>query len=463
MFKSISRRLTITYGILFIIAITLIDGMLIMLYSHQHYSKTEKVYSEMAQIISEMAARNLKLTYFLDSGNNGNVNSLKGRVLVLNLKKSVMADSLRQLEGRVVDNPELRKTYSERKTGVGYYKKGGERIAMLSYPMFKKNVFTGCILISYDVTDVWSDNFRFAYQVAGISAFVIIIILCITYYMGRRFAYPIKIMTRASQEILDGKSGVTVDIKVKDEIGTLARTFNQMSTELNRIETGRRRFLSSVSHEFKTPLTSIKALVEPFIGEERIDVEALNEHLRYVNMETDRLSKLVGSLLTATRLEEVKPSITGLNLADEINTVIRLLAPMASDKNITISSDIAENTIIMADRDLFREIIINLTDNAIKYGRNGGWVKFESAHKGASITLTVTDNGSGIKEKDLPYIFDNLHMSDDAREGGKGSGIGLYVVRRIIDILGWEINVESAVDEGTAFVIGIPTGKRQQQ
>ncbi len=462
MFKSISWRLTITYGILFIIAISLIDGILITLYSRQHYLKTEKVYSEMAQIISEMAARNLKLTYFLNPGNEENPDSLKGRVLVLNLSKSVIADSLKQFEGRVIENPEIRKTFEDRKTSVGYYKKGSERVAMLSYPMFKKNVFTGCILISYDVTDVWKDNFKFASQVAVISAIVILIILCITFYLGYKFAYPIKKMTDASLEILNGKSGVTVDIKGTDEIGTLAKTFNQMSTELMKIETGRKRFLSSVSHEFKTPLTSIKALVEPFLGEEHVDAAVLNEHLNYVNMETDRLSKLVGSLLTVTRLEEIKPSITGLNLSDEINTVVRILSPMAAEKDITIISDIPGNLMVSADRDLFREIIINLVDNAIKYGKNSGLVRINLSEKDDTITLKISDNGKGIKDKDLPYIFDNFYMSDDAREGGKGSGIGLYVVRRIIDMFGWEICVESTGEDGTGFTISIP-GKHRKQ
>jgi signal transduction histidine kinase len=445
---------------LFLIAITLIDGILITLYCHQQYLKTENVYSEMAEIVSEMAARNLKLTYFINSAGNENQESLNGRVLVLNLKKTVIADSLKQFEGKVIENPEIRKTYSTKKTSVGYYKMGSERIAMLSYPMFKKNIFTGSILISYSVADVWKDNLKFSCQVAVISAAVILIIMVITFYMGRRFANPIKKMTDASLQILNGKSGVTVDINEIDEIGTLARTFNQMSTELNRIEVGRKRFISSISHEFKTPLTSIKALIEPFIGEEQVDTELLNQHLCYVNMEIDRLSKLVRSLVTATRLEEIKPSITRINTFEEVNTVVRILTPIASERGMTVSNNISENINIESDRDLFREIVINLVDNAIKYGKAGGWVRISSEEMDDRITVTIIDNGKGIKNKDLPYIFDNFYMSDDAREGGKGSGIGLYVVKRIIEILGWDIYVESTEGKGTGFKMHIPKEHR---
>jgi two-component system phosphate regulon sensor histidine kinase PhoR len=163
-----------------------------------------------------------------------------------------------------------------------------------------------------------------------------------------------------------------------------------------KIETGKNVFKQR-SHEFKTPLTSIKALVEPFLGEEHVDAAVLNEHLNYVNMETDRLSKLVGSLLTVTRLEEIKPSITGLNLSDEINTVVRILSPMAAEKDITIISDIPGNLMVSADRDLFREIIINLVDNAVKYGKNSGLVRINLSEKDDTITLKLSDNGKGIK------------------------------------------------------------------
>lgn len=453
MCKSINRRLTITYGLLFLLAISFIDVTLITLYVRQQYLKTEKVYSEMAGIVSDMAERNLKITYFLNSPGAADRNRLDGRVLVLNLSKNVIADSARQFEGQVIDNPEIRKTFTTKRVSVGYYKIEAQRMAMLSYPMFKNNIFTGAVLVSYDMSGVWNDILLFAFRVVLISIAVILLVLIITYYLSRKFVKPIKKMTAASLEILHGRTGVTVEVIEKDEIGTLARTFNKMSSELGRIEEGRKRFVSSVSHEFKTPLTSIKALIEPFMGEDDVDTGILNEHLKYVDMEIDRLSKLVKSLVTVTRLEEINPSISQMNLLDETSSIIRILTPIASDKGIKIINSISENLIIEADRDLYREVLINIVDNAIKYGKEGGWVKLVSEKSHAGITLVISDNGRGINEKELPYIFDNFYMTDDARESGKGSGIGLYVVKRITEISGWDIKVKSTPFEGTEFTI----------
>ncbi|MDP4182180.1 MAG: HAMP domain-containing sensor histidine kinase [Bacillota bacterium] len=456
MFKSIKWRLTITYGLLFLIAIAFIDFILITLYCNQQFDKTEKVYSQMAKIVSEMTVRNLSFPYFINSSGNAE-NSLSGRVLALNLEKRVVADSLKQFDGQLIDNPELRKTYSTYKTSIGYYILNGDRIAMLSYPMFKKSIFAGAVLISYNVTDLWNENFRFAVQVIIISLLVIIIILILTYIIGKKISSPLKKMTLASLEILNGKPGVTVDVQSYDELGSLSKTFNKMSSELQRIELGRKRFLSSVSHEFKTPLTSIKALIEPFMGETLIDGKMLNEHLFYVDSEIDRLTKLVKSLVTVTRLEEITPSISKLNIYSEVSSIIRILSPLASDKNISLENNISKDLNINTDQQLFREIIINLIDNSIKYGNENGLINLYSIIHTDHLEIIIKDNGIGISESDLPNIFDNFYMSDSARKSGNGSGIGLYVVKKIIKLLNWNISVNSSLSSGSEFIITIPT------
>lgn len=460
MFKSISRRLTFTYGILFLIAISLIDLILIAVYCQQQYSKTEKIYIQMAEIVSQMTVRNLNFPYFI--GNTQNDNSLNGRILILNLKKEVVSDSLNQLNGQVIDNPEVREAYQKQKNAVGYYKQNGNRIAMLSHPMFKKNNFAGAVLISYSVSELWKDNLNFSIQVIVISISVLIIILLLTHLIGGKIAHPIRKMTFASLEILNGKTGTTVDIDQKDEIGTLADTFNKMSSELKRIELGRKRLLSSISHEFKTPLASMKALIEPFMEEEQVDPGLLKEHLYYVDSEIERLSKLVKSLVTVTRLEELSPINTVLDLFSEVNTVILLLSPMASDKNIIIENNIPSGLDILADKDLLREIIINLIDNAIKYGNFNGHISVSASKSDSYIELAFEDDGIGITKEDLPYIFDNFYMSDTARKSGKGSGIGLFMVKKIIELLKWDITAASSPSTKTRFVITIPLGDKPQ-
>ncbi|MCX7747043.1 MAG: ATP-binding protein [Clostridia bacterium] len=453
MSKSISFRFAVIFGLIFIIAVTLLDTSLIMLYYRHQFKKTEEFYSYIAGYVSKTAAVNWKLTNFFNLSEEGKTGSPGGRILVLNLESKVIADSLKQFEGQIVQNPETREALSKMQVSVGYYNYHGERIAMLAYPMLRKNVPFGIVLISYDVGDLWKDVLGFAYQVVGISLVVVLAVFAASYYFGGRIIKPVKCLTEASKKILEGKTGTTVEILSKDEIGTLAKTFNRMSEELHRIEVGRKRFASNISHELKTPLASIKALIEPFIGEKNVDAEVLNEYLKDVDSEIDRLTGLVKSLVTATRLEEIKPLIEKLNLKEEIITVLRLLSPLFAEKEMKVDHTSSGEIWVYADKTMLREVMINLLDNAVKYGKQGGAIHISMQQSGSAIVFSIRDNGMGISEQDLPNIFDNFYMADEARKSGMGSGIGLYIVKRIADISGWEIRVQSTLGKGSEFEV----------
>lgn len=376
-------------------------------------------------------------------------------MLILDSQGLVIADSARQFEGQEMANNEIRSVYSSKKTSIGYYNVNNEHFAMLSYPIFRKDIFSGAVLISYDVGEIRSEVFNFAISVIIISLIVSIIVYIISFYLGFKISRPISQLTYAATEILNGNIGTTVDINTVDEIGTLAKTFNMMSEEIHRTDIGRKRFVSSVSHDLKTPLASIKALIEPFIGEENINPVMLNEHLTDIDYEIDRLSLLVKALVTTARLEEMKPLPEQFAVREEIMRVVRILTPLSSEKEINISVNCPPELEVTIDKAMLREVITNLVDNAIKYGNQGGNILIEVEDRTGSVEISIKDNGIGIDQKDVPYIFDNFFRADTARSSGKGSGIGLYTVKRIAEINGWNIDVKSILGEGTEFKLSL--------
>lgn len=454
-FRKIWLRLTFTYGLVFILAITVIDASLIMLYRNHQYKKTQELYTEVAGIVSEMAGRNLKFTNFMNMSYEEEANSLSGRVLILDSKGIVIADSSKQFEGREMKNSEIRKVYSSKKSSIGYYHMNDEHFAMLAYPIFKSEVFSGAVLISYEVGEIRSEVFSFSLSVVIISICISIIVFIISFYLGFKISRPISQLTHASTEILNGNMGTTVDINTVDEIGTLAKTFNMMSEEIYRTDLGRKRFVSSVSHDLKTPLASIKALIEPFIGEENINPVMLNEHLTDIDYEIDRLSNLVKSLVTTARLEEMKPLPEQFILREEIMRVVRILTPLLYEKKINISVNCSNDLEENIDKAMFREVLTNLMDNAIKYGNEEGNIVIDVKNKNGKTNVYIRDDGIGIDQKDIPYIFDNFFRADTVRSSGKGSGIGLYTVKRIVEINGWNIEVKSSIGEGSEFKLSL--------
>lgn len=452
-FKKIWHRLAFTYGIVFIMAIAIIDTSLIMFYSHHQFRKTQDLYIEVAGIVSQMADKNLKFTNFMNMSSSEE-NSISGRILLLDSDGMVIVDSSNQFAGSQMTNPQTRKVHATKKTSVGYYKVDKESFAMLAYPILKNSNLSGIVLISYSVGEINEEVLNFAFGVVIISLIVSVIVFIISFYLGLKIKNPINQLTQASTEILNGNTGITVDINSPDEIGTLAKTFNMMSQEIYRTEVGRKRFVSSISHELKTPLASIKALIEPFIGEENIDPLILNEHLKDIDYEIDRLTVMVKSLITTARLEEIKPVLEKFSLCEEIHRIVRILTPLAQDKEISIFVN-CPTFKVNTDKSLLREVLTNLIDNGIKYGTQNGHIKINVENTSDKIYIHIIDNGIGIDAKDIPYIFDNFYRADTARSSGFGSGIGLYTVKRITEITGWNIDVKSEAGEGTEFILSL--------
>jgi two-component system phosphate regulon sensor histidine kinase PhoR len=229
-------------------------------------------------------------------------------------------------------------------------------------------------------------------------------------------------------------------------------------TELRNLQTMRRELVGNISHELRTPIAGIKAMVETLQNGAIDEKETAMDFLSRIQGEADRLTQMVAELTQLSRIEsgraELKMETINLNaLADDVITEIN---PLAERQQVTLSKDLrADLPRVQADRDRIRQTIINLVHNAVKFNKPGGKVTVASAYDDNSVSLTVTDTGIGISRDNLPHIFERFFKADKARSGG-GSGLGLAIAKHTIQAHGGNISVQSVEGRGSTFTLSLP-------
>jgi len=226
-------------------------------------------------------------------------------------------------------------------------------------------------------------------------------------------------------------------------------------TRLKELESARRDFVANVSHELRTPLSMIKGFVETVIDHPSMDKETLINFLGKVQKHSDRLALLIEDLLTISKLESGQATINlrELRLCLEISRVVGDLQRSAEKKNIDLTYSVAKDLFVKADADLLEQILLNLIDNAVKYGKTGGKVEVRALRNGADqICVSISDDGPGIPPEATDRIFERFFRVDKARSRAQGgTGLGLSIVKHIAQTLGGRVWVESEVGRGSTF------------
>lgn len=266
--------------------------------------------------------------------------------------------------------------------------------------------------------------------------------------VARLMVKPIKQLIEATHKVSKKDFDVHLDSKRKDELGTLINSFNDMTDELKATEILRDDFISDVSHEFKTPLTSIKGYTKLLEGATE---QEQKEYIEIIVEETDRLSKLTSSILTLNRLEqETKKDYDAFRLDEQIRKTLVLLEHKWTSKNLSIDLDV-EEVMYQGDEVLLSQVWFNLIDNAIKFSSENSKIKIRLKQTD-HVYVEIQDYGLGINEADQGRIFDKFYKEDRSRRED-GNGLGLAIVKKVIDLHNGEIKVSSAIHEGTRFEI----------
>ena len=256
-----------------------------------------------------------------------------------------------------------------------------------------------------------------------------------------------------------GDFSTRVQVQGSGEIRRMARTFNAMSEKIESLDEARNQFVSNASHELKTPLATMKIMIESLIYQPEMESGLRTEFLTDINREIDRLSSIVSDLLTLVRMDvkDVKLTRENMSLAALIKDTEHLLTPLKEKRGQKLVLSLQDDCDMYADRTKLQQVVYNLMENAFKYTQPGGTVWVTLQKSGRSAVLRVQDNGPGIAAEHLPHIFDRFYRVDKARsrESG-GTGLGLAIVHQLVMLHGGEIRVESEVGKGTVFTVELP-------
>lgn len=296
-------------------------------------------------------------------------------------------------------------------------------------------------------------------KILGLIVFLIIsstiVGTTLTAILSRIPLKPIRKVVYACNKVADGDFSVRLPVSAIDEFNVFAKSFNQMAAELGSLEMLRSDFINNFSHEFKTPIVSLRGFAK-ILKNPELSEEERNEYLDIIISESDRLTDLATNVLTLTTIENLNiiSAKSEFDLSEQIRRSVLMLESKWSNKNIDLIIDL-DDTTYLGNEDLLTQVWINLIDNAIKFSPNNSKVKIKLKKDENEIIFKVMDNGYGIDEENQQHIFDKFYQCDKSHST-EGNGLGLAIVNKIVTLHGGRIVIESEAELGTVFTVILP-------
>ncbi len=280
-------------------------------------------------------------------------------------------------------------------------------------------------------------------------------------FFAIRALRPIRNLTQTVQSIVTGKMGAHVPIpRTGDELDELVRLFNEMLEKIESLITGMKSSLDNVAHDLRTPMARLRAEAEIAL-QSCEDINLYKEALIECVEESDQILRMLNTLMDISEAETgtMKLDLKVVDFSKIIDETIELYLYLAEEKNIKIEKNTTENLFLMVDPNRIKQVIANLLDNAIKYTPSGGMVHLKAYMGEENVILEVMDTGIGISPEDLPKIWDRLFRGDKSR-AQRGLGLGLSLVKAIVEAHGGRTEVKSEPHKGSTFIIHLPSYNR---
>ena len=317
---------------------------------------------------------------------------------------------------------------------------------------------------------ICSENTNFIFEKLGSTMIMTLIwifafSLIAVYFISERISRPLKEMSYAAKSFAQGKFNVRVPVRGNDEVAELATAFNNMAGSLEKLEENRSTFLSNVSHDLRTPMTTIAGFVDGIISG-AIPRDKADHYLRIVSDETKRLARLVNSLLDITRIQsgERKFTMTSFDICELARQVLISCESRIDAKKLDVSFECDDDNInVIADKDAIHQVMYNLIDNAVKFANEQGNLSVRLVNNDKKVVISVKNTGNGISAEDLPRVFDRFYKSDRSRGLDKsGLGLGLYISKTIIDQHSEEMWVKSEENAWCEFTFTLTKAKKSK-
>ncbi len=340
----------------------------------------------------------------------------------------------------------------------------GEEIVTIGVPWYYSDGHVvGAVLLHISVESLQVSYWALLIKLLPISSISLVVGMVLSYILARSQAKPVRQISRAVGRFAAGDLSSRVVLECGGELQELGDSINDMAQALSEIEESRRSFVANVSHELRSPLTSMHGYVQGML-DGTIPPEDHGRYLAVVNDETRRLKVLVNDLLNLSRIESGKFPMNKqpYDVCEQLRRILIGFEQRLDERCDDVQVDMPDNQMMVnADSDRISQVIFNLIDNALKFmPESSGVLRLEVKPLGAKVRIGIADNGGGISAEDLPHVFDRFYKADKAHTSGNGTGLGLAIAKSILDQHGERI-VAHSDENGTEFAFWLEAVKNR--
>ena len=333
----------------------------------------------------------------------------------------------------------------------GLFPNLGQEIVTIGVPWrYSDGYVVGAVLLHISVESLEVSYTELLVKIMPISSVALMLGIVLSYVLARSQSRPVKQISVAVKQFAEGDLTSRVQLECGGELQALGDSINDMAQALSELEDSRRSFVANVSHELRSPLTSMRGYVEGML-DGTIPEEEYGKYLSVVRDETRRLTTLVNDLLNLSRIESGKFPMNkvGYDICEQLRRILigfeGRIDERCSDVQVNMPD---EQLMVMADPDRINQVISNLIDNALKFmPEEGGVLGLVIVREGEKVHVSVSDNGTGIPEEDIGHVFDRFYKADKAHTSGMGTGLGLAIAKSILDQHGGRITARSGGGE----------------
>ena len=337
---------------------------------------------------------------------------------------------------------------------------GSDHVAYCARALNVRGRSVGAVLFVSRIQTMMDSVNRVQWELVSVFGAVAAAAIVLALVISQVLTRPITTLSTTMRKMGKGDLSVRAPVTGSGELRELAENYNTMASQLERLDEARNQFVSNASHELKTPLATIKIMVETILYQPDMPEDIRQDFMRDMNHEIDRLTGIITDLLTLTRMDSGNEGIRKetVDMSRLTEETVRSLMPAAEQQNQRLTAEVEQDIVMQGERLRLNQILYNLTDNAIKYTPENGeiLVTLRQDTDGA-IIWQVRDNGVGIPAEDQEHIFERFYRVDKARsrESG-GTGLGLSIVKQLVTMYGGTITVRSEPGQGTLFTVRLP-------
>ena len=461
-FKSLRFRILIILVILGIVPSVIVTRMMIGNYEKQAVAVRAGAVSNQCSILCNQIIKENYLNDPSSEAVNGKLEMLSnvygGRILIVDRDFKIVKDTYHVDEGKTLVSPKIIRSFKKGEP-TDYQRKG--QVIEFAVPVRSADVpqIQGAMLVTISCSEITATMMELNYQGLLLIAVIVVLSVFLGYILATVLVKPLARVTKSIEDLTDGYQNDEISVPDYTETELITDAFNKMLARMRVLDESRSEFVSNVSHELKTPMTSMKVLADSLVGQQGVPEELYQEFLQDITAEIDRENRIITDLLSLVKMDKKTAdlSIQHMDINQLLEDILKRLRPIADKRSIDLILDSFRPVEADVDEIKFTSAISNLVENAIKYNVDDGWVRvsIDADHK--YFYVTVADSGMGIPEDSLERIFERFYRVDKShsREIG-GTGLGLAITRSTIAMHHGVIKVFSREGEGTTFSVRIP-------